>query len=59
MPAAWSGNLGTAAPKKEDVPDLIKALKSNKDAKVRAQAANDLGYIAQVRVAYVKSAIPC
>ena len=43
MPAAWSGQLGTAAPKKEDAPDLIKALKSNKDAKVRAQVANDLG----------------
>jgi len=50
-------NLG-AAPKKEDVPDLIKALKTSKDAKVRAQAADDLGYIAQIRVAFAKPAIP-
>lgn len=50
--------LATAAPKKEDVPDLIKALKTSKDPKVRAQAANDLAYLAQVRVTFVKPAVP-
>ena len=45
---------GTAAPKKEDLPDLIKALKEHKDAKVRVQAAEDIGHLAQIRVTYAK-----
>src|SRR4051812_35827161 len=51
-------NYGTAAPKKEDLPDLIKTLKEHKDAKVRVQAAEEIGHLAQIRVTYAKPAIP-
>ena len=44
-------------PKPSDVPPLITKLSSG-PAKARAQAAHDLGKIAQVKAAYVKDAIP-
>jgi HEAT repeat protein len=53
-----TGVNGQAAPKKEDLPDLLKALKGHKDAKVRVSAAEDIGHLAQIRVTYAKPAIP-
>lgn len=46
-----------AEPKKEDVPALIKELKS-KSAKARVGAAEDLGHLGAVRANDVKDAVP-
>lgn len=46
-------------PKPSDVPPLIKQLStSSMPAKARAEAAKELGRIAQVKTSYVKEAIP-
>jgi HEAT repeat protein len=44
-------------PKKEDVPKLIAALKTSANAKVRAQAADDLGKVGAIRASYAADAI--
>jgi HEAT repeat protein len=46
-----------ADPKKEDVPKLLKNLKS-RDAKVRIAAAKDLGLIGAIRAADAQEAVP-
>jgi HEAT repeat protein len=46
-----------ADPKKEDVPKLLKNLKS-RDAKVRIAAAKDLGMIGAIRAADAQEAVP-
>src|SRR5437016_2348719 len=45
------------ADSKEDVPSLMKALKS-RNAKTRASAADELGHIGSIRAADAKEAIP-
>ena len=45
-----------APPKKEQVPSLIKLLK-NKDAKVRANAADDLGQVGAIRALDAETAV--
>ena len=52
--------LSTASPdtpKKEDVPKLLVALKTSANAKVRAQAAMDLGHVGAIRASYAADAI--
>jgi HEAT repeat protein len=44
-------------PKKEDAPKLIAALKTSANAKVRAQAAEDLGKLGGIRASYAADAI--
>jgi HEAT repeat protein len=44
-------------PKKEDAPKLINALKTSANAKVRAQAAADLGKLGSIRASYAADAI--
>ena len=44
-------------PKKEDVPKNINLLKTGATAKVRAQAAEDLGHIGGVRASWAADAI--
>jgi HEAT repeat protein len=51
------GGICADVPKKEDVPKLIKALKDSTSAKVRAQAAEDLGHRGAIRASDVKDAI--
>jgi HEAT repeat protein len=46
-----------AEPKKEDVPELLKALKSG-NAKKRISAADDLGHIGAIRAEDAKEAVP-
>ena len=54
----WVAHPGWAQnPRKDDVPSLIKALKS-KSPKTRASAAEDLGHIGAVRAADAKDAVP-
>lgn len=48
--------VSLAAPKADDVPPLIAKLK-DKDAKVRAEAAKEIGYIGSVKAAFTKSAV--
>jgi HEAT repeat protein len=55
--ALLGGSLGQAAPKKEDAPKLIEALKS-KSASEREAAARDLGEIGQITALPVKPAVP-
>jgi vesicle coat complex subunit len=50
-------DLGRAEPPKDDVPALIKSLKS-KDAKVRIAAADDIGRVGSIVASDVKEAIP-
>jgi HEAT repeat protein len=47
----------TEPPKKEDVPKNINLLKTSATAKVRAQAAEDLGHIGSVRASWAADAI--
>lgn len=47
-----------AANKAEEAKKLIETLKKTKDAKVRAEAAEELGKIGQVQYKYVEAAIP-
>src|SRR5437899_1492890 len=46
-----------AEPKKEDVPELLKALKSG-NAKKRISAADDLGHLGAIRADDAKEAVP-
>lgn len=48
--------ISLAAPKAEDVPPLIAKLK-DKDAKVRAEAVKEIGYIGAVKAAFTKAAV--
>jgi len=52
------GPLALSAPKKSEVPPLVKKLKNDKDPKVRAEAAKELGHIGSVKAAFTKDAIP-
>lgn len=54
----FAPKVGAAPPKKEMVPSLIKSLENNRDAKVRAGAAEDLGHIGAVRAVDAEPALP-
>jgi HEAT repeat protein len=59
LSVALIGAASADIPKPSDVPPLIKQLtNSNSPAKMRAEAAKELGRIGQIKASYVKDAIP-